>query len=129
MGIQLGKNTEMTSDTDIMGMKPNTFCMLLHLSQLLNFCAPPIGIVAPIVLWAIAKDKNPLVDQHGKIILNWIISCFIYGLVIGFLCLIFIGLLLMPVLLILGIVFPVIGALKANEGTVWKYPLCIPFFK
>ena len=116
-------------NVEIAGMKSDTYCMLLHLSQLLNFCAPPCGIIVPIVLWAIEKDKNPLVDQHGKIVLNWIVSCFIYGLVIGALCLLLIGILFLPVLAVLMIVFPVVGAVKANEGTVWKYPLSIPFFK
>jgi len=115
---------------DVMGMKPNTYCMLLHLSQLLNFCpTPPCGIIIPIVLWALGKDKNAQVDQHGKIVVNWIISCFIYLLVGGLSCLIFIGFVLIPVLLILMIVFPVIGAVKANEGITWVYPLSIPFFR
>ena len=116
-------------NADIMGMKLNTYCMLLHLSQLLNFCAPPCGIVVPIVLWALGKDKNPQIDQHGKIVLNWIISSFIYGLVIIVCAFLFFGLLLAPVLAILMIVFPVIGAVKANDGIAWKYPLSIPFFK
>ena len=112
-----------------MGMKPNTYCMLLHLSQLLNFCAPPCGIVIPIVLWALGKDKSTEVDLHGKIALNWIISCFIYGLVIGLSLFILIGFFLAPVLVVLMIVFPVVAAVKANDGIVWKYPLSIPFFR
>jgi uncharacterized Tic20 family protein len=32
-------------------------------------------------------------------------------------------------LVIIGIVFPIIGGIKANNGEVWKYPLSIPFFK
>ena len=80
-------------------------------------------------MWAIAKDRSALVDQHGKIVLNWLITFFIYGLVSGMLCFLFIGFLLLPVLIILAIVFAVIGALKANDGITWKYPLSIEFFK
>ena len=29
-------------------------------------------------------------------------------------------------LAVLGIVFPIIGGIKANNGEVWKYPLSIP---
>ena len=115
--------------TEVLGMQPNTYCMLLHLSQLLNCCVPPCGIIAPIVMWAIGKDKNVQIDQHGKIALNWIISCFIYWIITAVLCVVLIGFLLVPVLLVLTIVFPIIGAVKANDGVAWKYPLCIPFFK
>ena len=110
-------------------MEPKTFCMLVHLSQLFNFWVPPCGFVLPIVLWALGKDKNVLVDQHGKIVLNWIISSLIYGLVVWGLCLIFIGIPLALVLFVLLVIFPIIGALKTNAGTTWKYPLSIPFFK
>ena len=36
--------------------------------------------------------------------------------------------LLLPIVWIGGIVFMVIGGIKANTGEVWKYPLAIPFF-
>ena len=140
------------TEADVFGMKPNTYCMLLHLSQLLNCLSanvPFLGVVVPIVLWMIGKDKSPQVDQHGKIVLNWLISLFIYaaiGMAIAVVLAIFaiaiafstglplpIGLMLFaPICLvvwILMIVFPIIGAVKANEGTAWKYPLSIPFFK
>ena len=136
-------------EAEIMGMKPNTYCMLLHLSQILNFCAMPCGIIVPIVLWILNKNQSPQVDLHGKIILNWQISLFVYMVacvmitVTGFIFSIFMAvatgiplrfgvILAFPVGFVLGIlalVFPIIGALKANEGTVWKYPLSIQFFK
>ena len=120
------------SNTDVMGMKTDTYCMLLHLSQLLNYLSagmPGFGLVVSIILWAVAKDKYPQVDRHGKIALNWQISYVIYFLVSAVLCFVLIGFLLLAVVWVLGIVFPIIGAVKANEGTVWKYPLSIPFFK
>ena len=116
------------TSTEVGGIKPDTYCMLLHLSQLLNFCAPPCGIIVPIVMWAIGKDNNTLVDQHGKVVLNWIISSVIYWMVILVLCFVLVGFFLLPVLLVLEIVFPIIGAVRANEGKVYKYPLSIPFF-
>jgi len=108
-----------------------------------------LGIIAPVVLWVIGKDKSPQVDQHGKIVLNWLISLFIYamiGVAIAVICFIFaiaiavstglplpLGMILLgPVCLLVWIlmaIFPIIGAVKANEGTTWKYPLSIPFFK
>ena len=115
--------------TNVGGMNLNTYCMLLHLSQLLNAVVPSAGYIVPIVMWAINKDKSPLVDQHCKVVLNWLISEFIYCFVCLLLCFVFIGFLLLPVVAILGLVFAIIGAVKANDGVVWNYPLSIPFFK
>ncbi|MDR1484181.1 MAG: DUF4870 domain-containing protein [Planctomycetaceae bacterium] len=115
--------------SDLLGMKPNTYCMLLHLSQLLNFVIPLAGIIVPVVLWAINKDKDSMVDQHGKIVVNWILSLVIYCAVSAILFIVIVGFVLLIVLSILAIIFPIIGGIKANDGIEWKYPLSIPFFK
>jgi uncharacterized protein len=100
--------------------------MYLHLSQLLNGLVPPLGLVAPILIWQLKKSDLPGIDEHGKIVVNWIISAVLYGLVLA---ITFVGIFLIPVVLVLAIVFPIIGGIKANSGEVWKYPLSIPFFK
>lgn len=102
--------------------------MLLHLSQLINLVIPMGGYVAPILMWALNKDKNQEVDIQGKIVLNWLISEFIYLIVGGILVLLIIGIPVLIALLIVGVVFPIIAAVKANNGERWKYPLSIQFF-
>ncbi len=111
----------------IHGLEERTWCMLMHLSQLLIF-AGGIGVAAPIVMWAVSKDDSRAANRHGLVILNWYISALIYGLVSGALCFIVIGIFMLPVLAALTVIFPIIGAMKCNEGTLWKYPLSIQFF-
>jgi uncharacterized protein len=103
--------------------------LFLHLSQLLNFLIPFGGIIAPIVLWQIKKDQYPALDAHGKMVVNWFISCLIYGVVCLILTFVLIGILGFIALGIAGIVFPIIGAIKANNGEFWEYPLTIKFLK
>ncbi len=74
------KSVYLGDDAMIWGMRSNTFNMLMHLSQLLNFI-PSAGIIVPIVMWALNKDKSPAVDAHGKVIINWILSLLVYGVV------------------------------------------------
>jgi uncharacterized Tic20 family protein len=38
-----------------------------------------------------------------------------------------IGIPLLWALLVVGIIFPIIGGIKANDGVLWKYPLSISF--
>lgn len=111
------------------GMDLNTFCMLMHLSQLLSFVVPFSGLVLPIVMWATNKDQFPEVDKHGKVIFNWIISATIYAFVSAILMVIGIGFLLLLAVAICTVVFAIIGGVKANEGVVWAYPISIKFFK
>jgi len=105
--------------------------LFLHLSQLANLLVPPAGIIVPIVLWQVNKDKMPALDAHGKMIANWIISSIIYWFASFILLFVFfLGLIPMLGLAIAGIAFPIIGALKANNnGELWEYPLTIKFLK
>jgi hypothetical protein len=61
--------------------------------------------------------------------MNWLISATIYAIVCGLMVFILIGIPLLVVLAGIGVVFCIIGGLKANNGEVWQYPLSIKFFK
>jgi uncharacterized protein len=105
------------------------WAMFLHLSQLASFLVPLAGLIVPILIWQIKKTELPGIDVHGKIVVNWIISEILYGIVSFILLFVLVGFPLLMALVILAIVFPIIGGIKANNGEVWKYPLSIPFFK
>jgi len=119
---QMGPTSLQTADERQMGM-------LLHLSQLASVVVPLAGIVLPIVLWQTQKDKMPAIDAHGKMVVNWMISCVIYAVVSVVLMFVLIGFLTIFAVAIMGIVFPIIGAVKANNGELWQYPVTIKFLK
>lgn len=100
---------------------------LLHLSLLAGFVVPVAGLVVPIVIYILKKDELPGLEPHFNVVINWIISLVIYGIISAILILIVIGVLLLWVLAVLALVFPIIGAIKANDGEVWSYPLTIRF--
>lgn len=103
--------------------------LFLHLSELAYVFVFPIGAVAPILLWQMNKDKMPALDAHGKMIVNWMLSFLIYGVISFVLAFVIIGFFMMMALGIVGIVFPIVGAIKANNGELWEYPLTIKFLK
>ncbi|GAB2688625.1 DUF4870 domain-containing protein [Aliiglaciecola sp. 3_MG-2023] len=111
------------------GMPLNTYCMLIHLSQLTSIIIPGLGFILPIVMWATNKDKHEAIDIHGKITVNWLISLFIYSIVCGILVFLIVGVFGLIILAILNLVFAIIAAIKANNGEVWVYPLSIKFLK
>jgi uncharacterized Tic20 family protein len=104
------------------------WALFLHLSQLAGFVIPFAGWIAPIVIWQVKKEEMPELDAHGKVVTNWILSSLIYATVCVILMFVVIGIPLILVLLLLGIIFPIIGGIKASNGEVWKYPMSIRFF-
>ena len=88
-----------------------------------------VGFFAPLVIWLIEKDKHRFVDEHGRAAMNYQISLMIYYAACGLLCFMFIGLVLIPILTILHLVFSIIGAVKASKGKPWRYPIAIQFLQ
>jgi len=105
------------------------WAVLLHLSQYLSYVVPPLGLIAPLVIWQYKKAEMPEIDEHGKIVANWVLSALIYFVASIVLCLVLIGVPLLLALIVLAIVYPIIGAMKAAHGEVWRYPFSIDFFK
>lgn len=105
------------------------WAFLLHLSVLTGFVVPLAGLIVPIVIWQLKKDELPGIDAHGKNAVNWIISEIIYAAVCGILAFMVVGIPLLIALAVVGVVFPIVAAIKANNGEVWEYPLTITFVK
>lgn len=110
----------------LFGLSQKTYLMFMHLSQLLIWIIPGIGIVVPIIMWITNKESNASVDDHGKNILNFTISYAIYATA---LTITLIGIPLLIVLFAIYAVALIIAAIKASNGEYWKYPLSIKFIK
>ncbi|MFO7548649.1 MAG: DUF4870 domain-containing protein [Acidimicrobiia bacterium] len=111
-----------------------TWAVLAHATGLSNLIGIP-SIIGPLIIWLLRKD-DPSVEPHARESLNFQISIWIYALgggLLGILLIVtIVGIVLLPVLLlaavilgILSIVFPVIGALKASNGEMYRYPITL----
>jgi uncharacterized Tic20 family protein len=54
-----------------------------HLSTLSQYCIPFGSYIFPILIWSTNKDKSEFVDYHGKQVLNFQLSMFLYSLVLA----------------------------------------------
>jgi len=111
-------------------LQPNQWAMLLHVSQFAGYVIVPLaGLVVPVIIWQIKKGEDPQLDAHGKVVINWILSALIYGLVCVPLCFVLIGIPLLLALAVAAVVFPIVGCIKAGNGEVWPYPMSMTFLK
>lgn len=115
------------SPSNLFGMNENTYLLLMHLSQFAGFILIGLGFALPIIMWLTNKE-NPNVDKHGKNIVNFMISMFIYFCIAGVLCILLIGIPMLLALALMQFIFIIIATVKAANGEYWKYPLSISFF-
>lgn len=104
-----------------------TWGMLAHLSALSGVIVPLGNIIGPLVVWLVKREQSAYVDYHGKEALNFNISFLVYGLVAGLLILIVIGLILLPLVVVAWLVLAIVGAVRANAGEQYRYPLTFRF--
>ena len=104
--------------------------VLTRLSQLLDLVTGVGGFIVPLVIWLTKKDDVIDMDLHGKAILNFRISMFIYILICVPAILLFgLGILGFIVIGIFYLIFPIINALRASNNQPPNYPLSIQFLK
>lgn len=112
-------------------MKKNRQLLVLtHLSQLLDMVTLIGGFLVPLILWLVKKDEVVDMDEHGKSILNFRISMFIYVLICIPMILFFgLGILGLFVIGLFYLVFPIVNAIRANNDEAPSYPLTIQFLR
>lgn len=113
----------MANGYDPPGKQARMWAMWCHLAALSAFIGIPFGnILGPFIIWLMKRETDPFVDSQAKESLNFQISLTIYGMVSLLLCLIFIGFILLPVVIIGGLILTIIAAIKANDGEDYRYP-------
>ena len=115
--------------------------MFAHLSILLGGListgwAGGIGyFVGPLIIWMLKREGMPFVADQGKEALNFAITVSIACGLLWLLTIMSLGiglLLTFPLLTLIGIaslVLVIIAAVKANEGTAYRYPVALRLVK
>ena len=110
-----------------------TWAMIAHLSAII---ASPLtgllgGFVGPLVIWLVKKNEFAFVDDQAKEALNFqltlLLAYAIAYVITTVSCFLLFFVLLIP--FVLQIIFGIIGAIKANEGQFYRYPLNIRMIK
>ena len=93
------------------------------LSHVLTVVAP---LLAPLIIYLVKKDESEFITAHARESLNFQITVIL--ICIGLLITI-IGALLIWIVAIIALVLVVLATIKASEGKLYKYPVCIRFIK
>lgn len=93
------------------------------------FSGGTLGFVACLIMYFVYRDRGPFVRANVANALNMQIMIGIGLVISGILMFVLIGLITYPIIWVLGIVFHIIGAVKAMNGEWWKPPMTPDFVK
>ncbi|EKF72781.1 hypothetical protein A11A3_17010 [Alcanivorax hongdengensis A-11-3] len=99
--------------------------MAAHLLALAGLVVPFGSILGPLILWLIKKDDSAFVAEQGREALNFNITITLASIVAGLLTLVFIGMLLLPVIVVFWLVMTIMAAMKTAAGEHYRYPLTL----
>ncbi len=99
------------------------WAMLAHLSELV------FAIVAPLLIMVILGKRSAFVEDQAKEALNFQITLLIATFVAALSLFVLVGIVLLPLVIIGGVVFAIMAAIKSYGGELYRYPLTIRFVK
>ena len=100
-----------------------TMAILSHVLTLV------VGFIAPLVIYLSKKDQPSFALEHAKESLNFQLSLLIYFFAGFILMVVIIGILILAAIGIFTLIVVIVATLKAANGEMYRYPLCIRFIK
>jgi uncharacterized Tic20 family protein len=82
--------------------------------------------LAPLIIYLVKKDDSKFVADQAKESLNFQITVFLTCIV---LIITVIGIFIIWLVVIAATIFVILASIKASEGKLYRYPLCIRFIK
>jgi len=109
---------------------PRNWAAACHLAALCGYASVPLGFfLGPLIVWAVRRDRYPLVDDQGKEAVNFQLSVLLYTLACIPLICVCVGIVLLVLLAVLQFVLIIVAAVRASSGERYRYPFTIRFLK
>jgi len=99
---------------------------LTHLSGLAGYVVPLGGVLVPIIIWMVKSDSPVIASIAKQALLLNVVVYFALGIcAVLFLTVLLIPLVVIvaPALFLAAVILPIVGALKANDGRYYTYPV------
>ena len=96
------------------------WAMFAHLSYFV------MGIIGPLVIWVVKKDKAPYVEDQAKEALNFQIAVTVAAMISVM------TIVLIPIAMVImlgGMIYSVLAAVEANNGNYYRYPFTLRLIK
>ena len=103
-----------------------TLATLTHLSGLSGYIIPFGGVLVPIIIWMVKSD-SPKISSIAKqaVLLNVVVFLLVLVTAVLTLTIILIRFIMFFwfALAVVAIALPIVGAIKAGQGTYYRYPV------
>lgn len=83
------------------------------------------SFIPGLLVWILKKDDSAYIADQAKEALNFQITVMLAMFLASILVWLLIGIVLIPIVWLLNIVFCIIAAISTSKGETYRYPLCL----
>ncbi len=106
---------------EVLADSDRTFAIMMHLSPLAFLWIGPFALAIPLVMWLMRKEQSRFTDDHGREIVNFMITWVLLSVAL-------VWTLVVPIILtIVAIVSIIRGSVAASRNEYFRYPMTIRF--
>jgi uncharacterized Tic20 family protein len=88
-----------------------------------------LGFLPSLIIWLVFKDRGAFTNVEAKEALNFQITLAIGYVIASVLSFVLIGLILYPIIWVIGIIFSILGFVKTKDGVAYRYPFALRLIK
>jgi len=100
------------------------WAVAMHLSPLAVLIFWPLAL-SSLVIWLVRREQSAFDDDHGREAMNFILSFIVQHIILAITV---VGVVLMPVIWIVGLISMIRGSIAAGNGEYFRYPMTFRFF-
>ena len=111
---------------DTIAPKERALAAITHLSGLAGYIVPLGGVLVPIIIWVVKSDSRVISGiAKQALLLNVVVFLIFVALAVLLITVVLIPLVILGgiALGLAAIVLPIVGAIKASEGSYYRYPV------
>jgi uncharacterized Tic20 family protein len=88
-----------------------------------------IGFLPSLIIWLVFKDRGRFTDSEAKEALNFQITLAMAEFIGWITAFLLIGLLIIPAVYVVRLIFSILGFLKTKDGISYRYPFALRLIK
>ncbi len=96
-----------------------------NIATVTHLAGTVFSFIPGLLVWLLKKDDSVYIADQAKEALNFQITVMLAMFAASILVWLLIGILLIPIVWILNIVFCIIAAISTSKGETYRYPLCL----
>jgi len=114
-----------TEPVDLPSSDERNMALVAHLGTFSSVLIGPLSFLVPLLVYLYWKERSEFVAEEAKEALNFQLTLLLLTVAGVLLLVVLVGIVVLIVTGLMGIVLPILAAIRVGEGRAYRYPITI----